>query len=85
MWESQILLTNGQVIFPRVLLFSPTFDEQSPAMNGIFLKGPYNLNKKSSFYTHQQVGRCPGQSCSKLTMSLVNDSLKFTLSDTQMC
>ena len=24
-------------------------------------------------------------SCSKLTMSLVNDSLKFTLSDTQIC
>ena len=27
----------------------------------------------------------PGPSCSKLTMSLVNDSLKFTLSDTQIC
>ena len=27
----------------------------------------------------------PGPSCSKLTMSLVNDSLKFTLSDMQMC
>ena len=26
-----------------------------------------------------------GPSCSKLTTSLVNDSLKFTLSDTQMC
>ena len=26
-----------------------------------------------------------GPSCSKLTMSLVNDSLKFTLSDTQIC
>ena len=25
-----------------------------------------------------------GPSCSKLTMSLVNDSLKFTLSDTQI-
>ena len=28
---------------------------------------------------------CPGPSCSKLTMSLVNDSLKFTLSDMQIC
>ena len=27
----------------------------------------------------------PGPNCSKLTMSLVNDSLKFTLSDTQIC
>ena len=26
-----------------------------------------------------------GPSCSKLTMSLVNDSLKFTSSDTQIC
>ena len=26
-----------------------------------------------------------GPSCSKLTMSLVNDSLKFTWSDTQIC
>ena len=26
-----------------------------------------------------------GLSCSKLTMSLVNDSLKFTSSDTQIC
>ena len=26
-----------------------------------------------------------GPSCSKLTTSLVNDSLKFTSSDTQMC
>ena len=26
-----------------------------------------------------------GPSCSKLTMSLVNDSLKFTSNDTQIC
>ena len=29
MWESQVLLTDGQVFFPRVLRFSPTFDERS--------------------------------------------------------
>ena len=29
MWESQILLTDGQVVFLRVLRFSPTFDERS--------------------------------------------------------
>ena len=27
----------------------------------------------------------PGPSCSKLTTSFVNDSLKFTLRDTQIC
>ena len=29
MWESQVLLTDGQVFFPRVLQFSPTSDERS--------------------------------------------------------
>ena len=29
MWESQVLFTDGQVVFPRVLRFSPTFDERS--------------------------------------------------------
>ena len=28
-WESQVLLTDGQVVFLQVLWFSPTFDEQS--------------------------------------------------------
>ena len=31
------------------------------------------------------VMKISGPSCSKLTTSLVNDSLKFTLSDTQIC
>ena len=29
MWESQVLLTDGQVVFPQVFEFSPTFDEWS--------------------------------------------------------
>ena len=29
MWESQVLLTDGQVVFLQVLRFSPTFDERS--------------------------------------------------------
>ena len=29
MWESQALHMYGQVVFPRVLWFSPTFDERS--------------------------------------------------------
>ena len=27
LWESQVLLTDGQVVFPWVLRFLPTFDE----------------------------------------------------------
>ena len=37
----------------------------------------------SQLLSFEQLG--PGPSCSKLTTSLVNDSLKFTLSDTQIC
>ena len=32
-----------------------------------------------------RAGKQSGPSCSKLTTSLVNDSLKFTSSDTQVC
>ena len=31
------------------------------------------------------IRECPGPNCSKLTTSLINNSLKFTLSDTQIC
>ena len=34
---------------------------------------------------YSSVSNYSGPSCSKLTMSLVNDSLKFTSSDTQIC
>ena len=39
------------------------------------------------FATHTLLAQAclSGPSCSKLTMSLVNDSLKFTLSNTQKC
>ena len=33
----------------------------------------------------EKIRKISGPSCSKLKMSLVNDSLKFTLSDTQIC
>ena len=39
-WESQVLLTDGQVVFTRVLQFSPTFDERSARCKDIVLKGP---------------------------------------------
>ena len=40
-------------------------------------------------YIFYELNHCvctsPGPSCSKLTTSLVNDSLKFTSSDTRIC
>ena len=55
-----------------------------------FLQLLYN-----SFYQNEPKHKAPdkaffqpkstGPSCSKLTMSLVNDSLKFPSSDTQIC
>ena len=33
----------------------------------------------------EELRKSSGPICSKLTMSLVNDSLKFTSSDTQIC
>ena len=44
---------------------------------GLELNGPVNTIKVISSRS--------GPNCSKLTMSLVNDSLKFTLSDMQIC
>ena len=35
--------------------------------------------------SHGGIQKKSGPSCSKLTMSLVNNSLKFTSSDTQIC
>ena len=40
---------------------------------------------KGSYSSWIKKQRNPGPSCSKLTTSLVNDSLKFTSSDTQIC
>ena len=39
----------------------------------------------SVVHVNRYVIYSPGPCCSKLTMSLVNDSLKLTLSDTQIC
>ena len=38
-----------------------------------------------TFYANSLLFMRPGPSCSKLTTSLVNDSLKFTSSDSQIC
>ena len=46
MLEGQVLLMDGQVVFPRVLRFSPTFDERWLDISEIFLKGQNNPNPK---------------------------------------
>ena len=45
-------------------------------------KDTFSTDISSSVFHPQYM---PGPSRSKLTMSLVNDSLKFTSSDTQIC
>ena len=40
MWESQVLLTDGQVIFPRVLRFRPPLMNDLLDISEILLKGP---------------------------------------------
>ena len=51
-------------------------------MQIVFLKD--NLHEVSD-PLKGKIRKISGPSCSKLTMSLVNDSLKFTSSDTQIC
>ena len=46
MWESQILLMDGQEVFPRVLRFSPTFDDQSAQYKWNILERAVKPNQK---------------------------------------
>ena len=53
---------------------------------GTFSQAAAQINTELKYHTRPKYCTvCSGPSCSKLTMSLVNDSLKFTLSDTQIC
>ena len=54
---------------------------------GTWCAGNQSGSHKSYFPCQQwqKFYQLPGPSCSKLTMSLVNDLLKFTLNDTQIC
>ena len=51
----------------------------------VFLFCHANISCGYSFIFHGEIRKISGPSCSKLTMSLVNDSLKFRSSDTQIC
>ena len=50
------------------------------------LGGPHQgtSNKYPQLMFHGEIRKMSGPGCSKLTTSLVNDSLKFTSSDTQV-
>ena len=64
-------------------------------LSAVVMNGPLRVNNSSvdtlvgskmdllKFRT--DMVRSPGPSCSELMMSLVNDSLKFTSSDMQIC
>ena len=64
----------GALVFEKQSL-TPTIKMTTPFLQS----DPFKYNKKN------HVTYRAGPSCSKLTTSLVNDSLKFTSSDTQIC
>ena len=55
-------------------------EEQTIVLGSLKKSKKISLPKEESTAFHE-----PGPSFSKLTTSLVNDSLKFTLSNTQIC
>ena len=54
-------------------------------ISGIFLKKQIKQMPHSCHSVTTFLDGSPGPGCSKLMMSLVNDSLKFTSSDMQIC
>ena len=64
-----------QCILSKVIKGKPSFPWISREIKKL-------MQKRNRLY---KAHRRPGPSCSKLTTSLVNDSLKFTSSDTQIC
>ena len=46
MWESRVLLTYGQVVFPGISGFRPPLMNDWLDISKIFLKGPQNPKKK---------------------------------------
>ena len=93
-----IALATGMYIFTTTLLRSPqsTYFHGQQVHNGAVVTKLHGSNLdvwnqgSQSVFLKVNAGeevrvRNAGPSCSKLTMSLVNDSLKFTSSDTQIC
>ena len=72
--------------WPLPLPSAPPLEDVSPTrQQSVTARG---LNSECSICLDKVVNvntLATGPSCSKLTMSLVNDSLKFASSDTQIC
>ena len=62
-----------------------TDPDQSSMQADRGLCSPFTESRDTVVYVDEQRMPRSGPRCSKLTMSLVNDSLKFTSSDTQIC
>ena len=76
MWESQVLLTDGQVVFLRALRFSPTFDERSARYVKYSWKGRKTQIKKKK---KKKKKKClkQGDPCSPiLFMLFINDIMQ---------
>ena len=75
MWESQVLLTDGQVVFLRVLRFSPTFDERSARYKWNILERavkPKSKKKKKKRLAYSQLGNQARDSLTKFFVWQIN-------------
>ena len=69
-----------------LLVYLTSLQERIQHLRGnfvIFKEVSYNPPKYSDVLLHYNT--FPGPGCSKLTTSLVNDTLKFTSTDMQIC
>ena len=66
-------------------MFSNIFPENKRQHSMQIVSLGKNLHDMSKYVFWEKIRKIPGPSCSKLTTSLVNDSLKLTSSDTQIC
>ena len=79
------IISNSQVFLLKCKSYSHFFSKNISVYT-IFNDQSFNDILTNDIVSFDQLGPDhPGPSCSKLTMSLVNDSLKFTSSDTQIC
>ena len=67
------------------MLLSVAYDVGPHCFPITLLRGPHTKMGSSIMLNACHYIEQSGPSCSKLTTSLVNDSLKFTSSDTQIC
>ena len=59
MWQSQVQLMDGQVVFPQVLRFSPTFDEWS----ALYIEDIQMFGVNMTFISSSEVKKCIFHEC----------------------